>query len=111
MTKLLDAQDALSTVGSQKAIQLGERIALGASEYLAACGEMTPHQRRWLELLAWKPTDAQARHLDGKLRELARMRAAFVGVVREELGHTPVRLSIDGHAEESSDSARSDSGA
>ena len=95
LTAILDAQAALQTVGTQAAVDAGERVVLVATEYLTACGEMTSSQRRWLEIRGWKPTRLQQENLEQKLRELFRARAAFIHVVRRDLDRGPVLLGID----------------
>jgi len=95
LTAILDAQDALSTVGSQAAVETGEQVAMAAANYLSACADMTSNQKRWLALQGWKPTKRQEQELEKRLRELSQARAAFVHRIREDLGEQPIVLSID----------------
>lgn len=97
LTRILDAQAALATAGSQPAIAAGDRVAEAAINYLKASGAMTPAQRRWLHLRGWKPTDEQDGALQERLKELFTARDAFVHVLRRELNEAPVELgtSID----------------
>ena len=96
LTSIIDSLTLVWTVGSQDGIDAGDKLAVAASDYLAASGAMTPWQLKWISLTGWNPTRAQTKELDRKLRELMESRAAFVQVVRREFREVPVTLSIEG---------------
>lgn len=96
LTKILDAQAALATAGSQPAIDAGDRVAEAAINYLKASGAMTPSQQRWVHLRGWKPTAQQDRELQERLQELFTARAAFVHVLRSESNEEPIELGTSG---------------
>ena len=95
LTLVLDAQDALASVGSQRAVQAGEAVCIAAANYLQACLSMTRPQRLWHYVTGGTPTKRQQRSSEAALKELFESRGRLIHVLRSEMGEAPVVLGVD----------------
>lgn len=95
LTRILDAQDTLASVGSQAAIDAGEALCVAGVDYLNTCLKTTRLQRVAHPLSGWRPTRSQKKAAKAALRRVFEKRAALVHLLRIESGEPAVTLGVE----------------